>query len=275
MTAKSTGAGRAVYFGFQPFVIKAVPDAQWRTFFTGLIEDLGTPVGFDIWRFRFPDRVVWQEPLLPGVCVTNNRIVWREEKLQDQNNLDVNGVYSYSISPDRYPDVVAKGEISFDQGRLTDRRRSILAKKTEPKAYVLYELPDSDWMVSWTRTDPVAIDIDIREARIPMELRLWYRDSMPTVTVEGSDDGDRWRPLDADGVGADGDEQAADVVYSRPPHHVADAAEAVETGDVYDFVIEFDAADAYRYVRANFAERRPGTRLSIVEMELWCKDGAE
>ena len=274
ITAKRAGKGRAVFFGFNPFVLKAVPDAQWRKFFIAVIKSLGTPTDFDIWRFRFPDSVVWEEPAPPGLCVTNNRVVWREETLRFQNNRDVRGAYRYSLPPDRYPDVATGGDIPFGEGRLTDRRKSILAKKTEPKAYVLHELPDSRWMVSWAKPDPVSIVFDLREPRPLVQFKLWFRDTMPSVTVEGSNDGKLWHALGRAADEVYGDPPTATrVVYSRPPDHRAQARTLLAGEDVYDMVIALDKATPSRYLRATFAARKPDQKLSIVETEIWGADG--
>lgn len=265
ITAKRNGVGRAIFFGFNPFLLKAVPDPQWRNFFIAFTKSLGTPVDFDIWRFRFPDSVVWKEPALPGVCVTNNRVVWREEKLRFQNNVDVKGSYLYSLPPDRYADVAAGDDILFSEGRLTDRRKSMLAKKTEAKQYVPYEFPDSHWMVSWARPDPVSVVFDLRESRPLLQLALWFRDAMPAVTVEGSIGGEQWHPLGmATGLSLS---SATGEVYSRPPHHEVTAGNAGD--DVYDMVIPLDEDVSCRFVRVNFEARQQDQKLSLVEIEVW------
>ncbi len=265
ITAKQTGNGRAIFFGFNPFLVEAVADGLWRDFFTALIKSLGTPVDFDIWRFRFPDNVVWKDPELPGICLTNNRVVWREEKLTFQNNLDVKGVYRYSLPPDRYVDISADGDIPFQDGRLTDRRKSMLAKKTEATHYVPYELPDSHWMVSWAKLDPVSIVFDLQESRPLVQFNLWFRDAMPAVTVEGSHDGKQWHPLGkATGITLS---SRSGEVYSRPPQHEVIAEGAGD--DVYDMVIPLDKGGSSRHLRVNFAARPKGQKLSLIEAEAW------
>ena len=42
-------------------------DEAWRAFFARWAEGMGAPVGLDIWRFKLPDRLIWQEPEQPGV----------------------------------------------------------------------------------------------------------------------------------------------------------------------------------------------------------------
>ena len=250
ITANTVGKGRAILFGTNPFVKKNVPDSQWRVFFTAWVKSLGAPTGLDIWRFRLPKSVIWHEPRQPGVCLTNNRVRWQEEKPSYSQNVDVTGTYSYIRPPDAMSDVPAEnGKVSFAEGRLTDRRKSILAKKEARGAYKDYELPASHWMVGWSRTDPVSIVFDLKQPRPLLQLKLWFNDTMPAVTAEGSTDGQQWQPLGT----AVGQEAGADT---------------------YDLVISLNNELPSRYLRATFAARRPGQKLSIVETEVWAEDGS-
>ena len=238
------GKGRAVLFGSNPLALAAVRDTAWRGFFTEWVAQTGAPTGLDIWRFQLPMSLVWKEPPPPGVCLTNNHLVWQEERPRPLYNRNVGGGYRYSLAPDAMPDVeAADRDIPFARGRLTDRRTSCVARKAEPRGYAKYELPADRWMVSWARNEPVEILFDLRQTRKPVELRLWFCESLPALAVEGSLHGKEWKRL------GEGPAQEAGA-------------------DVYDAHVSLPGTPC-RYVRLHFAARQAGHRLSLVETEVW------
>jgi len=246
ITANPLGKGRAIFCGTPLFLRKAVLEAEWREFFTAWVKSLGVPIALDIWRFRIPDSVIWHEPAQPGVCVTNNRVIWEGEKPNYSQNVDVKATYTYTLAPDAMPDVSGTGDIAVADGRLTDRRKSIFAEKTGASIDAEFELPESNWMVSWARPEPVSIIFDLKEPRPLRQFKIWFCDTLPAVAVEGSIDGVQWRALGS----AAGQEAGEDVV---------------------DMVISLDKEVPHRYLRTNFAARRPGQKLSIVEAEVWAE----
>lgn len=248
-TAHALGEGVAILWGTNPFEFAANEDADWREFFTTWAGDLGMMTGLDIWRFQYPDSVIWQEQPASGVCLTNNNVVWREEVPHFPDNLATGGSYSYSIAPDAMPEAVAEGDaIDFAEGNLTDRRQSLQDAKTEAAGYKLYVNPDSRWMVSWETTEPLAVTFDLGGAYTVNRLRLWYRDLMPEVTVEGSTDGAQWQPLGSNSGGEAPDRDVRELGMSLR----------------HDLPV--------RYVRVSFAERAEGRRLSLVEAEVWGRE---
>ncbi len=248
ITSHALGQGRAILFARNPFGFGNVADPQWRAFFTRFVQWTGAPTGLDIWRFQFPPSVIWQEPKQPGFCLTNNHMVWQEEKPSTPQNREIGATYRYSLPPDAAPDEPAEGEaVPCRTGHLTDRRDSIMAKKTAAKWYAPYELPAARWLVSWAQTDPVTVTFDLRQPWKLLQLKLWFRDSLPAVTVEGSADGQKWLPLGA---------------------AKAEAAGA----DVKDVVVAFNQKTPCRYLRATFAARQPDQKLTLVEAEVWGAD---
>lgn len=242
------GEGTAILFGFNPFSFAAIEQERWREFFTQLAAMLGQPTGLNIWRFTLPDSVIWEEPEDVGVCLTNNRVIWREEKPYYDGNRDVGATYSYSPAPDAMPDVEAvDGAIACSAGHLTDRREAIYARKTGTTRGAPYELPASHWMAGWAAPEPVAITLDLKQAYTPMKLSLWFCDTLPAVTVEGSVDGTTWRVL-----GSAGGQQAG--------------------VDVYDLHIPLDEAAPCRYIRITLAARGPAQPITLVEVEVWGRD---
>jgi hypothetical protein len=245
VVANTYGEGTAILFGFNPFSFAAVADSGWRTFLSELIGMLGQPTGLDIWRFTLPERVVWQEQEDIGVCLTNNRVIWREETPHYDGNRDVGATYAYSVAPDAMTDVEATDDIiACSEGHLTDRREAIYARKTAQYRGAPYELPASRWMAGWEATEPVAIAIDLQQAHTPVKLSLWFCDTLPAVTVEGSNDAVAWHPLGS--------------------------AEGQNAGDdVHDLHIPLADTTQYRYIRATFAAREPGQEMTLAEMEVW------
>ncbi len=249
VTANELGEGVAILWGTNPFEFSANEDPAWQEWFTSFARQLGMPTGLDIWRFQYPQSAIWQAQPARGVCLTNNNVVWQEEVPHFPGNLATGGSYSYSIAPDAMPESVAEGaEIGFDEGNLTDRRASLNDAKKKPAGYELYVNPDSRWMVSWEQTDPVSVTFDLGARYAMSRLKLWYRDAMPGVTVEGSADGQAWTAL---GRG------------SGP---------LAEDRDVRELSVSLRHDLPVRYVRATFAERAEGQRLSLVEAEVWGRE---
>jgi len=143
------------------------------------------------------------------------------------------------------PDIAGAGEaIGFADGHLTDRRQSIRARKTAEYRSAPYALPASRWMVSWEATEPISAVFDLGGAYRLREFRLWFCDDLPEVTIEASVDGERWQ--------------------------VVGVAEAQAAGeDVLDARVPLAAPQACRYLRASFAAREAGRRLTLVEAEVW------
>ncbi|MCE5236901.1 beta-galactosidase trimerization domain-containing protein [bacterium] len=248
IACNALGKGRAILFAYNPFTFSAVADADWREFFTRFARWTGAPVNLDIWRFQFPRSVIWQEPQQPGFCLTNNHVLWQEETPKYPQNRDLGATYRYSLPPDAMPDEQVQGDaIPCQIGHLTDRRDSIMAKKTKAAWYTPYELPASRWVVSWAKPDPVAVTFDLRQPWRLLQFKLWFRDTLPAVTVEGSADGQQWRLL---GRGR-GEEAGADV---------------------RDLTIALDPKTASRFVRVTFAARQPDQKLTLVETEVWAAD---
>lgn len=248
MTCSRVGEGRAVLFGTNPFSLDAVPDAAWRAFFTDWLKQLGAPTGLDIWRFRFPESVIWREPEEPGLCLTNNRVLWQEEVPRFTQNAETGGSYSYSLPPDAMPDAgLGVGAVPFTRGHLTDRGAGVMARKLKPTGHSGYALPASRWLVQWVEPSPVSITFDLRTAWTPLRLKLWFCDTLPPLAVEGSVDGTRWQELSR----ANGQHAGSDV---------------------FDLVLDFRNRPPCRYLRLSLDARREGDILTLVEVEIWGRD---
>jgi len=245
MTSHTVGDGRAILFASNPFSLAAVADEQWRSFFASWVEGLGAPTSLDIWRFQFPDSLIWGEPDAPGLCLTNNSVLWQDEVPRVHLNHDSAGSYTCSVAPDAMPDAPADGgAVAFADGHLTDRRQAIRSRKTEQTRGAPYALPASRWMVSWETPEAVTVTFDLSREYALREFRLWFCDALPEVELEVSADGREWQ--------------------------TAGQIDAVTAGeDVLDASVEFTAPGSWRYVRASFAAREPGQLLTLIEAEIW------
>ena len=248
ITSHKLGRGRAVLFGANVLLTRNVADQRWREFFRAFVKSMGTPTGFDIWNFKLPEKLAWHEPRQPGVCLTNNRIIWREEVPLFHQNIETGGTYSYSISPDSLPENLNADAIPFSAGRLTDRRRAIHAEKESARPYVGFKLPESHWVASWSNPQPVAITFDLIRPRVLTRVKLWHRDILPDMRLEISGDGKTWKPL-----------AKAGGHRGRP-------------GDVYDKVVDLPRVPSSRHLRIHFAKRQPGEKLTLAEVELWAAE---
>jgi len=248
ITSHALGRGTAILFASDFFNRKAVSNSDWRNFATAWAAAFKSPTGLDIWRFQFPDSVLGKDiPVPSGQCLTNNHVTWQEEKPVTTGNIDLKGKYQLQPAPNAMKDAPADAQnwISFTEGHLTDRRQSMLDRKVKPASYVGYENPDSRWMTSWKSTSDVMLIFDLQKPVKPTAVKFWFNDTMPTFTVQGSNDLHRWQP-----IGKNGNAQNAGK-------------------DVLDISVSLNAAQSYQYVRVVFAPRANGQKLTLVESELW------
>ena len=248
ITSHKLGIGHAVLFASHLFWPTHVAEPAWRHFFQGFVTRMGTPAGFDIWNFKLPKTLIWHAPPQRGICLTNNRVVWRDDRPWFEQNHDSGGSYRYSRPPDTPRDDLPNDAISFAQGRLTDRRRAIHAEKKAARSYEDYRLPETHWIASWSDPQPVTITFDLQQRRTLTEVKLWYRDCLAALICEGSPDGQTWHPL-----------AEATAQHGAP-------------GDVYDQTIPLHPDPRSRYLRIRFAGRKAGEILTLAEVEIWSAD---
>lgn len=240
------GKGRAYLWAISPFTFELNEDAQWQQAFTDMVASLGAPTGLDIWRFRFPDSVIWEEITPKGVCLTNNNVRWEEEQPKFPYNFNTGGSYRYVTAPDWMADFDGEnGWIPFGTGKLTDRRTSIQAEKTEASWYMPYKEPASRWNVGWKQTAPVTIEFDLKQACAVNAVKLWVHRTAGPVEVEGSVDGENWTRLG-------GRKSMLDAGV-----------------EVLDTCVPLRDDVPSRYVKVTIGERPDGEYLSLIEAEVW------
>ncbi len=236
ITEHKLGKGKVIFFASNPFFEKAVGDQAWKDFFMALVESLGIKTNRDIWRFKFPLPKDVYQPDPEGVCLTGNYIRWQHERPVDEKNAFTNGTYSYSVPPDEVADEAGEIMIEFGKGDLTDRRLApILNKKV---------LNPRNFIVTWRKTDQTAVTFDFTKPFSLKRVHLWYSDQLPSMTVEGSVDGENWS-----------------LLASHPKQ--------VPTEDVLDASLDIASNTPFRFVRLSFGERDPGEKMTLVECEIW------
>ncbi len=190
MAYKTVGKGKVYTFGFDPLYYKVLSDAAWREFWKFLHAKFTHAVDLDIWRFTFPEipaaRKVVTPP--PGVCLTNNYVVWDTNEAIPMRNRKIAGTYSYSLAPDLVKDEGGLTDIPFTKGDLMDRRQGLkspnAARATEQKRFA----------VGWTTKKPVTVTFDLG-AKYPLR-RFWiiFNGELPETIIEGEVNG-TWRRL--------------------------------------------------------------------------------
>jgi hypothetical protein len=243
LLSHAIGKGRTIYFAANPFTLKGIADASWRAFFKTLQTQLGLKTGHDIWRFQFPKSLIQPPPPPEGKCLTNNHILWRRCQPDVSYNLDTEGTYRYSLVPNWVGDVGA-GDISFSQGKLTDRRQVLDRKTADGKLACNQPQTQNDWIVAWNKPDPYEIVFDFKKLRPIDRVTFYFSGQLPDMTVAGSVDGHNWTPL--------GDKSPA-----------RDASTDVQAQTIAGPFV------SCRYLKVSFGARPAGKSLTLAEVEVW------
>ncbi len=246
VTVNTLGKGQVQTWATNPLRSKALGSPQWRAHFRDLAEELELPKA-DLWRFKLPPyEDVAPEPQ-PGVCLTNNYVLWDNNEPLQVSNLDTSGTYTYSLPPDQWKDDGGGTDVAFSEGDLTDRREAPTAGDcfTSNKALRKRAPSITSWAARWKRTDAFDLVFDFRSTHALDRIRLFYSGQLPAITVFGSSDGAAWT-------------------------RVGQADKRERTVDVPDLTIA-GLTGSYRYVRLSFGPRDEGQYLVLAEVEVWGK----
>ena len=235
------GKGKTYFFAVNPFRLPSLANTGWRNFFKTFQKELGLSVDNDIWRFQFPENLIKPQPRPTERCLTNNYLFWESGKPLAIADVDTHGTYNFSLAPDAIGDAASSGEISFDAGKLTNRRKAFTAGNVDLGTSKLEE-----WIVRYAKPDPFTLTFDFKQVYPDItKVVLFYTGELPTVKVEVSSDGKTWQPF-------------------------ADHAAQAMTKDVYDVTLQGTPMSA-RYVRVLFGPRTEKNPLTIAECEVWAK----
>lgn len=281
ITLHPYGKGKVYYFAADPLYAREEWPKRWSTVakgsavvqLLGAIQNVaGVKAGHDIWRFKLPPYKTDVYRKESGRCLTNNYVYDVNEPLLEPNNLDVNGTYSYSRAPDAMADVRAT-DVPFKTGHLTNRLAAFetrVKNRNSSTAYMKAETPK--WVVAWKDPRPMQITFDLKSDQPLTQCRLIFSGAMPMLAVRGSTDEKDWTWL------ASTSEQVAgtrsDMLFqSGDPHDIRDVKDVRlyldgahrsgkgETGKL--------RADAFRYVRFDFARRKAKDAFELCEVDIW------
>ncbi|MBT7846275.1 MAG: hypothetical protein HN742_30670 [Lentisphaerae bacterium] len=236
---RAVGQGMCWYFASSPCTRKALSNPEWKAFFPRLQAELGVATGHEIWRFRFPAKLIKAPDLPTETCLTNNHIAWRKFVPITTCNTDTEGTYSYTPPPDNIRDQGGVADIPFGKGDLTDRQAAPTTGDVIKKNSKI-----QDWVVRYKTPAPFAITFDLTVPRDLQRIHVFYTGPLSGLTVATSTNGQDWRVVAEQGEAV------------TPPRDVAELA------------IEFTPAPA-RFVRLSFAERKGKGMFVISEIEIW------
>lgn len=270
ITLHPYGKGKVIFFAAEPFAVRGQELLVGQTSGLGrpylsdvreeklmveqsaplvsLIKEIqktaGAKLGHDIWRFKlppFPSDVYQKEK---GICLTGNYVYDRNEPLQEKNNIQTAGTYTYSRLPTGVPDSGKIGEpILFTEGHLTNRLKAY-QNRVLGMGWNVSRTADIpiEWIVSWTDPAPVTVTFDLKSEYLLNKARLFYSGTLPALEVSGSLDGSRWQTM------------------SSIPEESADE-------DIKDVTLTLEGK--YRYVNLDFAARVKGEKFELCETEIW------
>ena len=242
-TVRRYGKGYVVFFAADPF--------EWRDLSPSAVEltrriqiAVGAGVDREIWRFKLPPlKSAHLTDTETHHCLTNNDVeidfTMKRNDVRSRHNLATGGTYTYDRFPTGIADAAGAGDISFDDGHLTNRKQAYVNRKLGSGRFP----PEPEkWIVSWTDPKAINITIDLKKAYSLDRVVLFYSGVLPQVTAEGSSDNRTWSALG-----------------SLPAQ--------AETSDVLDVIVPLKAA--CRYLRLEFAARETDTVMELCEMEIW------
>jgi len=232
------GKGKTIYFATNPFNLKGITREEWKEFFKEFQKYLGLKTEYDIWRFRFPNSLIKRPEIPKGKCLTNNYIFWCGDEPIDVCNIDTNGIYYYSLRPDKINDIEGN-EISFTSGKLTNRKKAPDAGNVEMGIGKI-----EDWIVSWEKTEPFDIIFDFKKDYKINMVKIFYSGQIPDLIIFSSKDGENWKNLN--------------INSKKEP----------STEDVMEKVFSF-SSEPFRYLKIHFGERDKGSSFIISEIEVW------
>lgn len=242
VTVKKYGKGKIVRFAANPFTGKSKFDERWVKFFSWF---QGTYVGVklehDIWRFKLPSSLMVNLQPPQERCLTGNYIFWKGFMPLDKCNINTSGTYCYSTPPDKIKDVTDSGKISFETGKLTNRRKVIGAGNVDSGHGKI-----DDWIVRWNDCKPFQIVFDFTNVYDISAVNLFYTGELPEVNFSGSSDGQSWEKIP--------------LAISPKPF----------TEDVIDCKLQGNFGK-WRFIKTEFGQRKNGKYFSISEFEIWSK----
>lgn len=188
------GKGKVITFAADPYKEVYFLTKEWWLFFKALQKWAGAKTDEDIWRFRIPySRHPLPEIYPKGLtCLTANAGRWIQDKPEDGPNSEVGGEYSYNPVPDILGEKSGKSDkISFKEGDLTDRLKSLRAK---PLAAPLKSLGEGKLKelvkggcIGWDSASTIEINFSFAKKVIVEKISLFTCGAISEVKVFSKD----------------------------------------------------------------------------------------
>lgn len=184
MVQMNIGKGKVITMAANPCIEKLASSSDWKKFFLMFSKECGAQTLCDIWRFQLPQSLIPKEEEIPGVCITNNFVQWKSFKPIHANSCEITGSYTLTPEPNYSADV-NKGEVSFEKGKLTDRRKAVLG----PSAYLGKSIW-TEWALGWKNVEePIVIHSQWSEQKAIATVKLFVtgiaRDA--TLAIAGNE----------------------------------------------------------------------------------------
>jgi Beta-galactosidase trimerisation domain len=238
------GNGKAYYFATQPFNRMAIRDKKWRQFSKSFHVKIGGEIGYNIWRFKLPDKLF---PAIPpnssfvkgNLCLTGNFAFWDKSILTEGKRFNVNASGNYTIEKGGQ-----KKEFSFENGPLTNRLQSLTTPKKN--SYMFVKKFDKDkWSENFEGGKKVSICFDFKKTYVLNVLRVYFNAKLPPLIIKTSTDRKAWS------------------IVAR-----TSGAKTVDTRDVTFKDIKLKNNKKARYLEIEMGNNFKGTSV-FVEVEVW------
>jgi len=183
----SLGKGSVIVFGVNFAQKELVSNSEWQKFFREFTVQLGIKLDHDIWRFRFPEKLIAEPAGIKGRCISGNHISFRNFRANINANVRVPLSAAYTCTP--AADAPAEpATVKFSQGKLFDRRRAYAAGNVDNKKFSL-----NDRVVGWSSPGKITIEFDLTKQVDLDRVELFYVGALRDVTVSVSNDGKSYR----------------------------------------------------------------------------------
>jgi hypothetical protein len=241
------GKGKVWYFAFNPGSNFSVDNSDWINQWREWLVELGAKIDYPIWRTVLPTPEIPPVPERQYTFWTGNGLLMVRNSPDTSMNPDpVNGTYSYLQPPQQIADT-AETRIPFNQGKLTNRRSFADIKITRNarggSSRDKEALEEKNWVVEFGENECSAnhMVFDL-EAEKPIQLfRLLFSGLLPATTLSISKDGEHWKQIDQQ-----------------------EKFEAEKQNRFQYYKINATA----RYLKLEFAARRPGSTLMLIEVDI-------
>ncbi len=179
---QSLGKGKILFFGTNVMTQPVIKNTEWIALFREIQTTAGAKLNQDIWRFRFPATKPLERTQPAGVCLTNNYMEWQLGQAVPIATAPMKGHYLLS----RKSSEEANQSITFNEGRLTDRRKAAGAAN---------DANPVDFELQWKMDEPLEITYQFPQPVNLHQTRFYFSQTFPGGTCQISQDGQNWNEV--------------------------------------------------------------------------------